>query len=278
MFPFLVSALSDESVNKHPTLTATALDLLAKVICHVQEPFPSVYTTQVFPRIAKMMLYVQEDAILQNGQECLKLLVNRDFGGISSWSDGVNDGAQYIMKFILKLLDPCTSESSAIFVGELITKLIQKGGSTLETYIPNLLTAVVHRLKEAKMPSFVQTLVLIFCHLIQTQMTTVLTFLSSLTIGDKTGLEIFISKWLNIFGEIQGFYAVKLSTSALVKLYLSSDQRLQSIQLQGDLIVNNAQSIKTFNLRNTNSVCSESSARSTYSCFFPSESYEASNW
>jgi hypothetical protein len=119
MFPFLVEALSDENVKNQPSLTCTALELLTSLIRNVQDPFPSAYTTQVFPRIASIMLSVDQEGLLQNGQEALKLLVHRDFQGIASWSDGTNSGVHYIMKFILQLLDPNNhSESSAIYVGE----------------------------------------------------------------------------------------------------------------------------------------------------------------
>lgn len=238
MFPFLVEALSNENVESNPSLTATALDLLASLIKNVRDPFPSVYTTQVFPRIVGMMLAVNEDALLQNGQETLKLLVTRDIEGIASWTDGVNNGIEYVMKLILKLLDPNLSEPSSIFVGDLVTTLIQKGGAMMNDFSPSLLSAVINRLEFARMPSFVQTLVLIFCHLIQNQLATVVDFLSNIVINEKTGLEIFITKWLAIFGEIQGFYAVKVSTVALTQLILSLDPRLNQIQLIGDLIIN----------------------------------------
>jgi hypothetical protein len=237
MFPFLVEALSDVNIELHPSLTATAIDLLSSLIKNVNDPFPSVYTNQIFPRIAAMMLKVNDEALLQNGQEAFKLLVHRDFEGISTWNDGINDGSQYILKFVMKLLDVNTSESSALFVGDLITKLIQKGGSTLQSSIPSLLSAAVLRLKHARMPSFIQTLVLLFCHLIQSQLVSLLDFLISIKIDNQSGLEIVLEKWLGIFGEIQGFYAVKLSMAALVTLYLSTDQRLQQIQLQGDIIL-----------------------------------------
>jgi importin-9 len=87
------------------------------------------------------------------------------------------------------------------------------------------------------MPAFIQTLVLIFCHLIPTQLDTVLEFLSTVNVNGQSGLEIVVSKWLGVYGEIQGFYAVKISTVALTQLYLSPDTRLQHIQLQGELII-----------------------------------------
>jgi hypothetical protein len=53
-------------------------------------------------------------------------------------------------------LDPSQTESAALFVGDLISKLIKKGGDIVSPILPQLLDAVTRRLAEAKLPTFIQ--------------------------------------------------------------------------------------------------------------------------
>lgn len=203
----------------------------------VDEPFPSVYTTQVFPQLMSLILNVKEDTLLQNGTETLKLLVHRDFKGIASWTDGKTQGFHLIVQFIAKLLDPSLNESSAIYGGDLVTKLIQMGGQDLAHILPEILNGVIIRLEVATMPSFVQSLVLIFCNLIHSQLQVIVDFLATTTVNNKSGLDIFIKAWCSSFGEFQGYCSVKSSTVAMAELYACSAHQLQSIVLQGDLVI-----------------------------------------
>lgn len=65
---------------------------------------------------------------------------------------------ELIIQFIAKLLDPSQSESAALFVGDLVSKLIKKGGDLVTSIIPDLLNAVTQRLAQAKLPTFIQVL------------------------------------------------------------------------------------------------------------------------
>jgi hypothetical protein len=138
------------------------------------------------------------------------------------------------MKFIEKMLlpsDSLESESAAIFIGKLINKLIEKGGIHISPYLPGLLKMVVERLQTAKMPSFVETLVLIFCALIQTDCESVLAFLKT------RGLELFLNKLCEVFHDLNGIYQVKLGATALIILLSKNDPSLQNIGVKGELIV-----------------------------------------
>lgn len=63
---------------------------------------------------------------------------------------------ELIIQFIAKLLDPSQTESAALFVGDLISKLIKKGSDLVSPILPDLLNAVALRLADAKLPSFIQ--------------------------------------------------------------------------------------------------------------------------
>jgi hypothetical protein len=65
-------------------------------------------------------------------------------------------GTDLLIQFIAKLLDPSQSESAALFVGDLVAKLIKKGEDLVTPILPDLLKAVTIRLADAKLPSFIQ--------------------------------------------------------------------------------------------------------------------------
>lgn len=163
-------------------------------------------------------------------------MVNRDIGGILKWTDGNGNGLDYIVKFIAKLLDPLLPESSSIFVGDLIVQLVRKANNHMLPVLPQLLTAIVHRLTSAKIPSFIQSLITVFAYYIHNDLDTVLSFLSSLQIGNQDGLTLVMNIWCDNQGSFHGFHAIKVSTAALAKLYMCQDPRLLSISVKGDLI------------------------------------------
>lgn len=65
-------------------------------------------------------------------------------------------GMDLIIQFIAQLLDPSQTESASLFVGDLISALIKKGGDLINSILPELLNAVTVRLTDAKLPSFIQ--------------------------------------------------------------------------------------------------------------------------
>lgn len=67
-------------------------------------------------------------------------------------------GLDLLIQFIAKLLDPSQTESAALFVGDLVSKLITKGDNLVTPILPDLLRAVTIRLADAKLPSFIQVM------------------------------------------------------------------------------------------------------------------------
>lgn len=121
----------------------------------------------------------------------------------------------------------------------------------MSPYIPQLLTGVIHRLASSKMPAFIETLVLIFCHFVKSNCEVVVSFLESIQVTRRhpddekvagasdtmTGLELFLTSWCDVFTDLQGVYQVKLSTLAMMTILSTSDARLNSIMVKGDLII-----------------------------------------
>ncbi len=233
MFPLLMEAISPVQLHATPGLSATALDLFSALIENAKDNFSPAYTEHLFPRLITILHTVDDDAILQNGQETLKHLVSRNFNGIVNLQVGQQNGLELILNFVAKLLDPSRSESSAIFVGELVTTLIKQGDSFITANLMGLLTAVIQRLACAQMPAFIQTLILIFCNLILNDEQGLIDFLSSVQVNGKNALEVFIQSWCQYFPEFHGHEAVETSVISMTKLALMNDARLD-ILVQGD--------------------------------------------
>ena len=217
------------------------MDLLLSLIKNVGDPFPAIYTAQMYPTLMTLLSVSDDSGVLQNGQYVLCTLVHRDFAGIVNVKSGNTTGLDLLLQFIAKMLSPDSAESSAMFVGKLVRKLISKGGDHIMPIIPQLLVCVAHRLENAKMPTFIETLVLIFCSLIETQCQTVIEFLYGTQLTNSNALDLVFKCWCDSFGDFQGFYEVKLTTKALILVLETNDPRLMQISVKGDEIVNNHQ-------------------------------------
>ncbi|KAJ3014294.1 Importin 9, partial [Thoreauomyces humboldtii] len=238
MVPAVRDVLTEENVHTMSAAVATAFTFMTALIRHAPEPFPAVYTTTVFPQMIKLLLKVEDHSILQNGQDTIKELVERDLPGLTRWTDGTKTGLDYIIALVSRLLQPDHSESAAIFVGDLISKIIQKAGSDLGPLLPDLLTAVVRRLQVAATSSFIQQLVMIFAHLFMTQTEETVNFLAALDLpGGESALQLVLRSWCDQFSDFQGFVSIKVSAIAMSKLLDTADPRLDAVRVQGDEIV-----------------------------------------
>ncbi|KAM3584016.1 hypothetical protein VKS41_003985 [Umbelopsis sp. WA50703] len=219
-------------------MLASAIDMIAGLARGGPSPLLPEFVDQIFPPLMHTLWTVKDNEVLQSGQQCLKTLVGKDSAHLIQWRDqSGKTGLQYVVEFVANLLQPDHSESEAMFVGDLIVKLIQKAGNDIGPVLPDLLNVIIVRLTTAKIPSFIQSMILVFAHLINTQLETVFQFLVNVNIDGRNGLEILLPVWCENHDSFSGFYALKVSTIALSKLFLLSDQRLQGINVQGEIIV-----------------------------------------
>ncbi|KAJ3224011.1 hypothetical protein HK099_000388 [Clydaea vesicula] len=193
--------------------------------------------------------------MFSNGQFFLESLLNKNYEGILNLKDTTvippKSGLDYLVLFLGKILDPNLEENSAFFVGDVITKLILKSGGTLNNYLPDLLKAVSFRLSNAKIPSLIQNLIMVFAHLIakeQYDLEIIINFLYELKLFNDSyanGLDMLIKIWSENQSFFFGFFDIKVSLVALTKLYGKADPRLRQIFVKGDLKLSNDLKIKT---------------------------------
>ena len=104
---------------------------------------------------------------LQNGIECLTIIIRKDCHQVVSWKDGEGrNGLDYVLNVVAKLLES-QDEAGGLVIGDLIIHLFRKAGETILPVLPQLLRAMVVRMKTAKTATFLQVcLPLVMDHLI----------------------------------------------------------------------------------------------------------------
>ncbi|KAF9211537.1 hypothetical protein BGZ59_007935 [Podila verticillata] len=243
--PALVGLISNE--NPDQPQVSSAIDLLKSLIQGGPSPLPANYVAQFFPRLMSVLLTTDDRDILQGGQECLIITIRKDVQQIAEWRDEASgkSGMDLIIQFIAQLLDPSQTESASLFVGDLISALIKKGGDLINSILPELLNAVTVRLTDAKLPSFIQPLIMVFAQLCLNQHEVVINFLSGVTINGRNGLDIVLTSWTTYHSDFQGQYQQKVSAVALTKVFMSNDPRVSAIQVRGNMIVSSTSRVKT---------------------------------
>ncbi|ORX54369.1 ARM repeat-containing protein [Hesseltinella vesiculosa] len=237
--PFIAQVLTEANVE--PTIKANAIDLLTAMIAFGPSPLPDQFTEQMYPVLMQLAWQTPDSEILQSTQECLKQFVVHDTEHLVRWHDASGkSGLDYAIHFVDKLLDPSATESDAAFVGELIVTLIKKVGNNIAPVLPRLLSAVLTRLESTHDISqvFVQSLVLVFAHLIISQQDTTLQFLVQTFINSKSGLTILMTHWVDNYESFSGYYSLKVSAIALSKIFLVNNPDILNMSVKGDIVVN----------------------------------------
>ncbi|KAF9426444.1 hypothetical protein BGZ94_006510 [Podila epigama] len=243
--PVLVNLISNENPDK--PMIASAIDLLKCLVKGAPTPLPPNYVAQFYHNLMSVLLTTDDRDILQSGQECLTIVIQKGVQQVAAWQDTASGktGLDILIQFIAKLLDPSQTESAALYVGDMISKLVTKGGDLVTAILPDLLNAVTLRLADAQLASFIQPLVMVFAQLCLNQHEIVVNFLSGITINGRSGLDIVLSSWMANHADIQGMYNQKVSAVALTKVYMSGDPRVYAVQVKGDLIVTKSSRIVT---------------------------------
>lgn len=242
-------------------LQPVALDILTSMVR--ASPLPlSDSLMQLFVSSVNCILRTSDDnSTLQNGGETIRAYVSKSTDQVMSFRDSESgrDGLSMVMQVCLHLLDPRVSETCSAFVGRLVSVTILRAGSRIGSEnVHLLLRSVLSKLQQAETLSVIQSLIMVFAHLLNHEMQTVLDFLSSLPgpgVSSKSALEFVLTEWLSRQHLFFGTYENKVCLIALSKLLqhsihqaISGDTRinLNQILVPGDPIISESSSgIKT---------------------------------
>ncbi|CAB1314626.1 unnamed protein product, partial [Coregonus sp. 'balchen'] len=229
----------------------TAIDILTTVVRYTKPPLSEMLVCQAFPVVAQCTLRADDNTTMQNGGECLRAYVSVALEQVGQWRDTEgHSGLWYVMQVVSQLLDPRTSEFTAAFVGRLVSTLIARAGTELGEQLDQILRAILSKMQQAETLSVMQSLIMVFAHLVHSQLEPLLEFLCSLPgPTGKPALEFVMAEWMSRQHLFYGQYEGKVSTVALCKLLQhglnTNDKRLQDIVVKGEELFGSDDGIRT---------------------------------
>lgn len=128
------------------------------------------------------------------------------------------------------LSDTDTLESSLIYLGNLTAQYFLYLQKKIET---NILETIVRRTYRFKMPSVVQSMVLVYSRLFLIYPQDIFKFLTQFTIENRLGLKVLIDKWLLHQPLFRGKYFKNISIKALTLLFSVKDPIIESLMVIG---------------------------------------------
>lgn len=253
VLPMLMGALDVGDMTSVNALSEMAVSLLCSLAENGPEPLPPGFVAAVMPKLYRLLFSHGEFTLHQTTTLTIKHILAHDPVQTFDWQDSETGkgGLEVILLIIDRLLGPEVDDASAAEVGGLAVELVQKAGpERLGPYLMQLLRVVAIRLSTADHASFIQNLVLVFARLALTNPREVVDFLAQVEVNVKdlgitSGLEVVLVKWLENSANFSGYDAIRQNVFALTNIYKLHDERLNSIQVQGDLIVPNTTRIKT---------------------------------
>lgn len=253
VLPTLIGALDVGDMTAVSALSDLAVSLLSSLAENGPEPLPQGFVASIMPKLYRLLFSKAEFTLHQSATVTIKHILAHDPVQMFAWQDSETGkgGLEIILLIIDRLLGPDVDDASAAEVGGLAVELVEKAGAEkLGPYLMQLLRVVAIRLSTADHASFIQNLVLVFARLSMTNAREVIDFLAQVEFsaedgGIKSGLEVVLRKWLDNSATFSGYDAIRQNVIALTNIYKLHDERLNGIQVQGDLLVQNSTRIKT---------------------------------
>eukprot|EP01112_Ceratiomyxa_fruticulosa_P020359 TRINITY_DN6906_c0_g1_i3.p1 TRINITY_DN6906_c0_g1~~TRINITY_DN6906_c0_g1_i3.p1 ORF type:complete len:1035 (-),score=257.67 TRINITY_DN6906_c0_g1_i3:71-3175(-) len=241
IIPTLLIVLS--SPDKLPGLVEGTLDLLTVLFTSCPAPLPTPLVSQVFPPLIKLLMTTEDTSYIKAGACALNIFVHRAHSILSQWIDPASgkSGTHLIIEFAAKLLSPDTEDLVAVYVGSIMSSLITYKAGELGDTMLGMLRAALYRLRTAKLPSLIESLVMVFARLIALgHVTPVLDFLSTTTIPEtnENALPFLLRTWTFETENFNKPLVRNLSSLSLIQIFSSQDPRLANITVRGSLVVN----------------------------------------
>lgn len=121
-------------------------------------------------------------------------------------------------------------ESALLYLGNVISQYFLHVEPKIEEFI---IESVVRRIYKIKMPSIVQSLVLMYSRLLILYPEDLLKFLIRFQVENKAGLKVLIDKWLLHQPLFRGHYFKNISIKALTLIYSLKNDILESLMVIG---------------------------------------------
>eukprot|EP00850_Spirogloea_muscicola_P011509 SM000071S21133 [mRNA] locus=s71:549187:558314:- [translate_table: standard] len=239
VLPSLQKVLSKPEQHSSSSL-AGACSLLTMLLKKSQLHHVCAIQPAVFQPLTLLLLHSEDHAVLQDGAECLAMLVRQGGPALLDSNETCHQVMSTLLEVAVRLLDPGLDSSASLFAGDFVNQLVMRLPHQLAPHLPALVRAVVGRLATSQMPSLTTSLLLVFSRLVHMSAPAIgefVTLLAAISMeGQTSALSFVMSTWTQYQGDIQGAYQIKVSTTALALLLASGDPRLASVQVQGRLL------------------------------------------
>jgi hypothetical protein len=166
LIPPIVNVLTNTSA--HPSgVVETMLNLLDILIKAIDTPLPSQLTSELFSIVLNVITTTDDHSLMQSGAAILKSYIKKAPTDIVNFKDGNGGtGLTYILNIVANFLNPKLTDSSVLYVGPLVTTIVQQLSSHLDNSIlGSMLETTLRRLHVAKLMTLQVELLLVFASL-----------------------------------------------------------------------------------------------------------------
>ena len=208
------------------TILQHVLDLLCTLLKKTDKEAPEFQKIiSVFPQLMNFVQKSEDMFLLLHGTAALKNFIFVGHQEILKITT-----AEEIIEVAKKLLSPSTNEQAAMCLGNLVIQIFHKIQPKIDT---SVLFCVVQKIYKTRMPTTLQSLVLIFARLIQTNPKEIVELLSETSVDNRISLKVVLDKWLLQQPLFRGQYTRIVTLSALQKLFFLRDSRIESLMVIG---------------------------------------------
>ncbi|KAI5452485.1 hypothetical protein NCC49_000648 [Naganishia albida] len=244
--PIFANILSAQPTQENMGIQAEACELINHILDGRQGDIGSELGPAVWKPVFDCAMATEDQATVQSASDTLVKFIRKDANALLRWRDEQGrSGLDRMLQLLSQLLQPSSSESGALYIGDLILHLLRNAGEHLSSVLPELLKALVERLLTAKTTIFTQSLILPFAYLFTVARDMTLDLLEKMQVSSaaepgvtKNALEVVIKAWCDeAVDTIQGTYSIKVNDMAMTQLLVSQRPSLQNIIVKGDLII-----------------------------------------
>jgi len=208
------------------TILANSLDLIQTLLKKVDKESPQFQKLiDLFPQLLEKVQKSEDMFFILHVTSALKSFLHVGAKEIKKATK-----KEAIKACAVRLLQPSIHETAALSLGNFVIQIFHKVEKKIDT---ELLFAVVQKVYKSRMPSIIQSLVLIYARLFMLIPTELVEFLADTSIDDRISLKILLDKWLLQQALFRGTYTRNVTLGALLKLFLLRDTRVETLMVIG---------------------------------------------
>ena len=219
---------SNPDIKTSSDMLPNLIDIITMLIKYCNENKDDtnlIWIALIVKSLCDILLLSNDVTILQHGCSLLRFY-------IALCKDIIlrQNQVPLLLKVIDHYLDMSLLENSMLYLGNVICQFFFHIENKI---IPNLLENIVKRIYKAKMPSIVQSLILVYSRFIVKYPIDTLNFLISIQVENRVGLKVLIDKWLLHQPLFRGKYFKNISIKALSVLYSMKNSIVESLMVIG---------------------------------------------